>query len=219
MNEPIYTAFYTRGTMYEQEAARLRASLEALGLPHDIRAIDDRGNWVRNAAYTAHHIHAMQIEYPDRPIVQLDADAVVWKRPTLFDEGGGMAAGTDIAIHWRRGHELLNGTIWLAPTDRARLVIEKYRDLVISRPECTNEQTLLDCAIGECAELLKIFKLPAGYCFIADIMQNDLAEGEAVVIEHLQASRVANKSPMLPGRERRLREIDGYTFPAPARVV
>lgn len=207
---PIYTAFFTRGTLYESEAERLRVSLAQLGLEHDIRAIDSLGGWQANSGYTATHIRNVQRDHPDRTIVQLDADAVVWQYPWIFDELE--AKGVDIAVHYRQGHELLNGTIWLAPTDAARKVIERYESLVREAGNnCHNEQKMLAAAIEEMGDALKVEKLSAGYCYIFDIMKNDLAKGECVTIEHLQASRCAN-GPGTEAHQRRVKrvaEIDG----------
>lgn len=200
---PIYTAFYTRGTRYEQEAARLQRSLDVLGLPHDIRAVDDRGNWMANTQLTAGHVWAMLEAHPDRPVIQLDADAVVWRRPDLFEDG---LIDADLAVHYRRGRELLNGTVWFAPTAGARLVARRYLDLIQANAGCTNEQTMLAKAIEDLAGLATIYRLPAEYTWIHDIMAMDLAGAEPV-IEHLQASRVATNSSLLPNRVKRLAEI------------
>lgn len=205
---PIFTAFYTRDTIYEQEAARLIRSLDRLGLEHDVRAIDSLGDWQANSGHTATHIATMQAAYPGRPIVQLDADAVVWQLPTLFDSLP--SSGCDIAVHYRKGQEMLNGTMWLAPTDGARLIIQRYREYVIrAGPNCHNEQRMLQNAIAESSDLVKVQVLPAGYCFIADLMKEDLAPGEEVVIEHLQASREApgHYSAYTESRRKRLAEI------------
>ncbi len=182
--QPIYTAFYTEGTRYEEEAKNLRASLRRLNLEYDIRPIPTRGSWAQNAGYTATHICNMLAFYPDRPVVQLDCDAVVVSPPTLFD-----GLQDDIAVHWRRGRELLNGTVWFNATPGARMVAEKYRDLIASHPNISNEQTMLDAAIKECSEFVKVFPLPAGFCYIPDIMEGDLAEGEKIVVQQHQASR------------------------------
>lgn len=202
---PIYTAFFTRGTLYEREADRLRRSLDRLGLEHDLRAIDSRGDWVKNSKWTAFHVCNVLADYPDRPVVQLDADAVVWKVPVLFDELPG--AGVDIAVHYRKGRELLNGTVWLNATPGARLVAERYRELITNHPGCVNEQLMLSVAIDELRDLVNVRRLPPGYTYIFDLMKDDLAPAEEIVIEHLQASRHANCSPMLDNRLKRLAEL------------
>lgn len=183
--KPIYTAFWTIGSIYEVEAARLRASLDALNLPHDIRPVPSQGDWRANTQLTVRHILTMMDAYPDRPIVQLDADAIVMQTPLLF-EGG---IDCDVAGHFRRGHELLNGTLYIAPTHGARLVMEKYRDGVAAHPEHRNEQHWLQVAVEELRDVIRWGDLPASYCYIRDIMAGDLAEGETPIICHHQASR------------------------------
>jgi hypothetical protein len=216
MIRPIYTCFHTPG-LYAHEATRLRNSLNRLGLDHDIRQIESRGDWVANSRYTARHICTMMANYPIRPLVQLDADAVVWNYPWLFDELSTM--GMDIAIHYRKGSELLNGTVWLNCTSGARLVAERYRDLIEANPDCTNEQTMLAKVIDELTGQIRIFKLPANYCFIADLMKHDLAEGEQVVIEQLQASRETRQSVLTLNRRARIAEIDGSLQEQPRQSV
>jgi hypothetical protein len=205
---PVYCCFFTAGTMYEQEARRLRASLERHGLPHDIRPVPDRGDWVKNTQLTAGFICRMLDEHPDRPIVYLDADAYVWSPPTLFDS---LSGGADVAVHYRRGHELLNGTTFFNNTPGARLVAEKYREFIESNGGCTNEQLMLDAAIGACAELVTVARLPASYAWIHDIMAHDLGDDVEPVIEHLQASRERSAGPHCDAwgrRRKRLAEIE-----------
>jgi hypothetical protein len=182
---PLYTCFYTIGSFYEREAARLRESLDALGLPHDLRGVTSQGDWFANTQQTVQHILTMMNDYPDRPIVQLDADAIVKRRPDLFEDG----LDCDVAAHFRKGTELLNGTLYLAPTDGARLVMERYRDGVESHPNHANEQWWLEVAVRETADLFRFKNLPPSYAWIPDIMRDDLAPGEKVVIAHMQASR------------------------------
>lgn len=183
---PIYTAFFTRGTLYEQEVARLRTSLDLLSLPHDIRGIDSLGDWVANTRYTPSHVLTVMDDYPDRPIVQLDADAIVWRVPELFENG----LDCDLAAHVRRGHEMLNGTLYVAPTPAARKAIEMYRDGIAAHPEHRNEQVWLGVAVKEMGERLRFTNLPASLCYIPDIMAGDMTpdEGEPIVT-HMQASR------------------------------
>ena len=109
---PIFTAFFTAGTLYEREASRLVASLDRHGLERDVRPIVDRGSWRANTGYTAEHLCRVMSDHPRRPVVYLDADAVVWRPPTLFDDLEGQC---DLAVHYRRGEELLNGTLYLGP--------------------------------------------------------------------------------------------------------
>lgn len=194
---PIYTCFYTIGTLYEAEAARLRASLDALSLPHDLQAIPSRGDWTANSRYTARHILEMMNAYPNRPIVQLDADAVVYRRPDLLEDG----ITCDLATHLRRGREMLNGTMYIAPTPAARAVIEVYRDGVDAHPDDTNEQKWLHRATDLLASAFKWFDLPPSYCFIPDIMASDIGDN-LPVIGQMQASRERSRCDAWQRRQR-----------------
>jgi hypothetical protein len=165
---PLYTAFYTKrlvgegGADYEAAACALRRSLDRFGLQHDIREMVSNGNWQGNARMTATHIRTMQAAYPDRPIVQLDADALVVSYPWIFDEL--LGRGVDVGVHYRPNGEMLNGTLWLAPTEGARQVIQKYEELVITQGHnCHNEQRCLQSALEEMRDYVKVEQIPAGY--------------------------------------------------------
>lgn len=206
MNAPIYTAFYTLGTIYEAEAARLRKSLDKHGLLHDLVAVADRGSWVTNTHQTATHIMAMMDRYPECPIVQLDADAVVWKYPILFDELS-FHRQYDLAGHALNGSEFLNGTLWIAPTPMARRIIQRYAELCARSPEHRNEQQFLVTAIRQNPRVM-LYELPASYCYIYDLNRDKLANGD-IVIEHLQCSRTQTGSSLLDSRVKRLKELEG----------
>lgn len=198
----IFTAFYTIGTIYESEAARLRRSLDRLGLRHDLHGIQDRGSWKENTHHTATFICEM-LDLHDGPVVYLDADAVVWRQPVMFDD----LSAYDLAVHYRKGTELLNGTLWLANTPACKRTIRTYRELVSANPQDRNEQQYLAHAIRRTSP--NVYRLPAGMCFIHDLMKDDLAPGEQVFIEHMQASRTSSGSSLLPNRIKRLQELEG----------
>ena len=197
----IFCAFATRGR-YEIELRRLVASLDALGLEHHTEIKPDLGSWEANTRQTGPFVLDC-LNRLGRPFVCLDADAYVHRRPILLE---GLAGGdTDIAAHYRAGHELLNGTLLVKPTPLGRKTIELYADMS-RRIATTNEQQLLAQAIEQVRPAL--FRLPAAYCWIHDIMAQDLA-GQDPVIEHLQASREApgHVSPLTKNRKNRLVEI------------
>lgn len=204
--QPTYVCFYTTGTIYETEAARLRRSLDRLGLKHDLWPIEDRGSWARNAGFTATFLlRSLQIR--EGPVVYLDADAIVWSTPTLFESLS--PSEYDLAAHYRGDRELLNGTLWMANTPACRKAIETYKAKCDARPDHRNEQIFLQETVREMGDAIRLRKLPASYCFIHDLMADDLVDGEQPVIEHMQASRETSKSTLLPNRRRRLAEIEG----------
>ena len=73
----------------------------------------------------------------------------------------------------------------------------------------SNEQAMLQNALADLSDLVKVRRLPAGYCWIHDVMSEDLLPGEPVVIEHLQASRETHVTHRTESRRRRLAEIEG----------
>jgi hypothetical protein len=173
---PLYVSFFTPA--YAEEAAGLVASLDALGLPHHVRAVRDRGRWAANCGLKAAFIAAEMELNPGRPVVWLDADARVRQRPALFD-----AIDCDLAAHWRHGVELLSGTLYIAPTDAARDLLSRWNRRCEAAPEVWDQVNLAD-VVREMGDGLRVVDLPASYTRIFD----DPKMGEPV-IEHMQASR------------------------------
>lgn len=204
---PIFTAFYTRGTLYEQEAARLIASLDRLKLPHDVVGVTSMGGWAANSRYTATHVCNMLAKYPDRPVIQLDADAVVLRRPAWFNVC--LVTGVDVAAYRLPSGTIANGTIYFAPTDAARAIAADYAQRIADGHHGHDEQRCFADALtaADLAGQARVAWLPASYCYIHDINADDL-HGAPVVIEHLQASREqAPNSPALETRRRRIVEV------------
>jgi hypothetical protein len=196
---PIVCCFFTLSTIYEREAARLRCSLDRFGLEYDLQGIPSRGDWTANTHYTATFCLEMQEKHAGRPVIYLDADAFLWKRPELLLTLN--PADTDIAFHLRQGVELLNGTVWFANNDASRAVCARHAELCKLRPTFRDEQRFLKQAIDELKPRCTL--LPATLCWIADIMAQDLGDREPQ-IEHLQASRESSGSSLLPNRRARL---------------
>jgi hypothetical protein len=119
---PLYVSYYTIGNGYEAEAAELERSLNAHRLPHRIEGVVPNGwTWARATQYKAEFLRRMQLEHPDRPIVWLDADARVVRRPLLFD-----CLDCHFAGHWYRQRELLSGTLYFAPGRTTQHLVEEW---------------------------------------------------------------------------------------------
>lgn len=182
---PLFVSFFTPA--YAAEAAGLVESLDAFGLPHDVRKLDSRGSWVANCACKPAFIREMRAEHPGRPIVWLDADARVKAPPVLFDT----LAGFDFACHYRGGEELLSGTLFFGPTDTAYELLRAWEQ------ECRffpNEwdQKRLEIAVSRVPGL-KAYTLPPTYVRIFDAQ--DMGDAEDAVVIHRQASRRLRHSP------------------------
>lgn len=183
MTNPLYVSYYTIDEIYEGEACGLRHSLESFGLDHDIEAIPDHGGWWRNTSYKPTFLKRKRLEYPGRPLVWLDADARVLRRPYMFD--GCARMGIDVALHYNRQDPMktLSGTVFIGATHGGNAILDKWSRICQSHPEWL-DQGCLRLAIE--AVKPSILRLPIEYCFIFD---NDIKPDGEPVILHRQASR------------------------------
>ncbi len=185
---PLIVSFYTRNTPYEAEAARLRASCEALNLPHHIVPVDPTGSWERNCALKASIIHDAW-RTAQAPVLWVDADATVNRPPNLLTH---LAALTphpaDFALFLYDAWRTLSGTLWFSHTDHAGELLDRWQHACTARPGVW-DQLLLDLAWEETtlATRLATAWLPARYCRIAGLDTD--ADLDSAVIAHGQASR------------------------------
>lgn len=185
---PIYTAFYTVDTPYEEEVKRLQQSLIKHDLPHEIVGIQSLGSWQENTRYKAIFIQNMLYKHAGRPIVYLDSDAVIQSDPVFFN-----TLDCDVAAHYfvspkRAQRELLSGTLYFSPTVNAKRLIQLWRYINQEYPHLL-EQKNLEIALMFMPEV-KVIELPASYCQIFDLME----DRGPPVIEHFQASRRFKKN-------------------------
>lgn len=187
----VAVTFYTKGTGYEQEVKKLRASAESLGVPLDEYAYPSRGSWRKNLNYKSYCILEAMKDRPGTDIVFIDADAVIRQWPILFD-GLSVAQTYDIAFHRFKqsrldpGKELLSGTLWIANTAVGReIVTEWHREA--TRTPAIRHQRALDRVLQAKCRGARQFVLPIEYTAIFD---HPAVRGKVEpVIEHFQASR------------------------------
>lgn len=184
---PRFVAFYTKGSGYEAEARGLVESLRRFSLPHSITAFESRGSWARNTQIKPEFLCA-ELQ-AGGPLVYLDVDARVLRRPTLFQTLD--PAACDIAVHYRpdtrfrKSRELLSGTIYLSGSDACRQIVDCWAEASEARPGEMDQRTLQQLIDDQVVPGLRVRELPATYTKIFDIMRD---VGPAV-IEHYQASR------------------------------
>ena len=178
---PVVISFYTVGTPYEDEVRGLKGSLAKLGLDHAVQGVEPAGSWEANCAMKARFIRD-ELDRLDRPVLWVDADAVV-RRPPVLLAGGEM----DFAVHKFAGWQFASGTVYFNRTPMARKVLDRWVELCEARPEIW-DQIHLDAAWESVAARhpLRTQWLPASYTKIFDA--EDVAAAEPV-IEHFQASR------------------------------
>jgi len=179
--KPIYIAYYTKNTGYAVEVKNLEASLIKFELDYEIQGITNLGSWNKNTHYKPTFIKEMLVKH-ERPVVYLDADAVVCNYPTLLD-----TADFDIGVpvlDWSKYRsrkqitETMSGTLYFKPTPRVSALIDAWIH-VCEVDGKTWDQRLL-------AKLLPEFTiLPDEYCVIFDFMR----VVQNPIIKHMQASR------------------------------
>lgn len=187
---PLVISYYTLGTPYEQEVEGLKQSVRELELDHDIRGVDSLGSWERNCARKARFVLDMARQH-DRPVLWVDADAVI-RRPPLLLAG----AEPDFAVYRAHGWQLASGTVYFNRTEPAQALLAAWVRHCEAEPGVW-DQIHLDTAWEEVTATrpLRTMWLPQTYTKIFDAAPDSDGPVGAThanhepVIEHFQASR------------------------------
>lgn len=186
----MYTvvSWFTDG--YSPLNERLRASLDALDIPHREYLMPDKGSWFANVLQKADVLRAAFADC-GTDIVYTDSDSLFRKRPALFDEWGGEHVG----FHYlpRRGKgELLGGTQYWRNDPLVHELIEQMDTLM--QAEHRSSQTVLAEIVPqwEYERGLRVCQLPPEYCCIFDTTRAAYP-GIDPVVEHFQHSRIARR--------------------------
>jgi hypothetical protein len=155
---PIYVSFHA-GPGYAEEAAQLKATLDALGLESDIRERADAGSWARNCGQKPAYIRECLLRH-DRPVVWLDADARVKRLPAF--------PACDFAAHWRTGVELLSGTLYFGNSLQALWLLDLWAEEQAMHPEEWDQRTLQRVVDRKSIPRMNIQRLPVECCAVFD---------------------------------------------------
>ncbi len=210
-------AFHTPDEVYRAEAARLKASLDALGLEHHFFEVQPEGNWVRTTLLKPSWIIRAREELSG-PLLYIDVDAVVhadpW--PYLQQYDGDMAA-----VVYDNG-QLNSATLWINDTPGAREVLSAWKAAADARRaddhgelEATGDngdQGVLKIAVvnEEASNQPRFYfqRLPVNLASIFDRTDATYIVGD-VFIEQLQVSRESQgHEKRLARRRQRLRELE-----------
>ena len=179
VDEFLTVAFYTLDSPYEVEIGELRRTCKEHGLELLTKGYEVRGTWVQNAGIKPEFLLSVLEEYKC-DILYVDADARIRQKPDFSFVDG------DIAVHYRRGKELLSGTIFLRYTECTLLALREWVCMQQKTPGEWDQrvfQSVLAALTGK--GMVKVTNLPPQYTQIFDRMAHN---GEPV-IEHMQASR------------------------------
>lgn len=180
MKLPVICSFYT--TEYKELAGQMKQSVESFGFETDIVQIEKiNGRWLDTIYWRADFVK-MMLEKHKNDVVWLDADAVMCKRPTIFENFKGDFGAHVRDFRWRK-NELLGGTMYFADTDKTRKFVDEWIFLNNNTPKQRLSQWVIPTALKRVP--LEFVNLPASYCQIFDLMKEC---GEPTIL-HTQASR------------------------------
>jgi len=185
----LVIGYYTENSAYEEDAAQLKLSLNALGYEYDIREVPCRGSWQKNTQYKAEFVDKMLEEYPDRPLLYLDVDSVVVSALEEIDK-----LDCDIAaVHFCDiNRHLLSGTVYFGNTPECRKLVKewvafnkKYPEKLPNGRDAWDQRTLaivMQAHVG-----LRFVELPQGYTWITELTQKRMP-GLVPIIMHTRGA-------------------------------
>ncbi|MCK4934536.1 MAG: hypothetical protein KAR79_03020 [Simkaniaceae bacterium] len=188
---PQIISFYTKNTPYEKEAKALSESCKKFQLDSDIVGIDTLGDWEVNCCYKSKFL-LNQLETKKKPLIWIDADGEINKRPTLFE-----TIDADLAVWINKKasiHHLskvISSTIYINYTENTLKLLRLWKNLCekqLTDPKRKVEiwdQTCLRDAMFHQETQAKILPLPDSYC-----ARFDDPIKESPVITQYQASRL-----------------------------
>ncbi|MCB1085110.1 MAG: hypothetical protein KDK60_03305 [Chlamydiia bacterium] len=191
---PTVISYFTENTGYEEEVKGLIASCKAHNLPTSIDPIPHFGSWEKNCCFKPSYI-LKKLEELNRPLLWLDADAIAFKRPTLF-ETMKEDIGVRIVDHLPDDHpsKVISGTIFINNTTGARRLlhewIEETQKNLLKDPHHWDQVSLRNVIQKNQAT---IYPLDHRYYQVYTSIEDSVTLDESVII-HFQASRTLKKT-------------------------
>lgn len=192
----IVTSYFTLGTAYADVCHKfLMPTVRGLQLHSDIRAVPNKGTWLKNTAYKPEFLRAMMETHKEN-LVFVDVDAQINFYPGLFleipEEYYVAAHFLDKNAWYGRDYgsnrfELLSGTLWFRNCAQSKLLLEAWDSACKSTN--TWEQKVLQQVMTDLG--ITCFELPLSYCYIGSLPgdREPLVKVENPVIVHNQVSR------------------------------
>lgn len=214
-------AFHTPDEVYRAEAARLKSTLDRLGLAYHFFEVEPETNWVRTTLLKPSWIARAREELPG-PLLYIDVDAIVHEDPwpSLRQLNVDMAA-----VVYDNG-QLNSATLWIGDTPGARVALHAWQQRADQRrgldvgglePSGDNgDQGVLKEAVlaeeSEDAPRFSFGRLPSNLAYIFDRTDSTYLVGP-VIIEQLQVSRESlGHTKRLERRRERLRELEAHSI-------
>lgn len=176
---PLLISFYTNDWCYADHARRLEAECQELGLDYWIARLPSTGSYLRNTCLKPQFILDC---FADRPLLWLDVDASIYRRPDFFLETGWDFQAKRIRSATRRRTWHV-GTMYFEPSEIMRAFMLDW----IARLKVTDESAL-EQTWRHWQDRLKTRDIPANYFEI----EPDKPSSNCVIYHRL--SRGASKS-------------------------
>ncbi|MDN3505592.1 MAG: hypothetical protein P0S95_08465 [Rhabdochlamydiaceae bacterium] len=192
MSPPLVISFFTKETYYEKEIQSLIRSLNEFYLEYDIEGLDSKGNWNENCHLKPYFI-LRKLKEHNRPILWLDADAIVVSPLSFFDN-----ITHDLAVRilepLPNDHhsKVISSTLYVKPTKSGFTYVENWCEISKSKWKIQNDQSCLRDVIFGDVKPENILSLPPQYCKISGLVIDDYIK-EKAVIQQTQASRLYQK--------------------------
>ena len=170
MNDPIFFAYATADTPYENEALLLAKSMSTFNLALLLRIIPNFGTWQKNTQYKARLVYDVLSEFPGRTCIYVDVDSLMLKRPELFWHLG----ATDVAAHMYQERFLASGVVYFQSNPNTLALVQTWIDLCQRYPSKLPDgrdawdQRVLQMAL-RAHRNIRFSPLPAAYNFIQDM--------------------------------------------------
>lgn len=196
---PLIVSYYTKKTLYQLEVQNLIASCEKWNLSFDIEGIDSFGSWELNCGYKPFFLFR-KLQELKKPILWIDADAVILKRPEVIE-----AFAADLAVRINEGlpidhpSKVISSTIFVNYTPEGAELLRRWAEEgnkqlgQNERKEEFWDQIALRNVIYNQTHNAKVIGLPLEYTKISE-HPFDTEAVKDPVIEHYQASRRFKKS-------------------------
>ncbi|MCB1109591.1 MAG: hypothetical protein KDK64_01300 [Chlamydiia bacterium] len=194
MSFPTVVCFFTPNTGYEKEVEGLIASCKKFDIPYSIDPIPHFGTWEKNCCFKPKYILKKLIDL-NRPILWLDADAIIYQKPTLFE-----TLDADIALRivedLPNDHpsKMISGTLFFNPTPAAFQILQDWdqetETLFKQDPHLWDQVSLRNVLLRSPAA---IHPLDKRYYQVYNKIADEQTLKEALII-HFQASRTLKKT-------------------------
>jgi hypothetical protein len=192
--KPLVISYFTKNTVYEKEAEGLIQTCLELGVETDIEGVDDLGSWEKNCCFKPTFV-LEKLKQHKRPLLWIDCDGVVLKKPYFFDK-----LNCDIACRIKKKEKvsddskLLTSTVFFNDTKQVSDLLKIWKDECDLRLKAKREYEvwdqvcLKDLIFSQKIKGLKVKNLSRNYCYFFD--ERPSLNKEKVCILHFQASRL-----------------------------